>query len=54
MRCVGDAEACRAQLPSIVLAGPYVLTVVGAAIGEMGYYLLGTAVEVALLATIIR
>lgn len=39
---------------NMALAAVYALTVVGAAIGEMGYYLLGTAVEVGLLVTIVR
>lgn len=40
------------RVVSLVLAVVYALTVAGSAVGEWTYYLLGSAIEVALLATI--
>ena len=40
------------RIANIVLSVLYALTIVAAAIGEWSYYVLGSAVEVALLATI--
>ncbi len=42
------------RIVNIVLASLYLLTIVGGAIGEWSYYLLGSAVEVALLLLVIR
>lgn len=39
---------------NITLAALYAVTIVGAAVGEQAYYLLGSAVELALLALITR
>jgi hypothetical protein len=41
------------RIANIALAAVYALTIVGSAIGEWGYYILGSAVEVALLAAVI-
>jgi hypothetical protein len=41
------------RIANIGLSIVYALTIVGSAIGEWGYYILGSAVEVALLATIV-
>lgn len=41
------------RIVNIVLSIMYALTIIGAAIGEWSYYLLGSAVEVALLAAIV-
>jgi hypothetical protein len=41
------------RITNIVLGVIYALTIVGGAIGEWGYYVLGSAVEVALLAGIV-
>jgi Family of unknown function (DUF6326) len=41
------------RIANIALAIGYALTIVGAAIGEWGYYILGSAVEVALLAALV-
>ena len=41
------------RIANIVLAIVYAATIVGGAIGEWGYYLLGSAIEVALLAGIV-
>ena len=46
-------RAARARMVNVVLAGVYALTIVGGAVGEWGYYVLGSAVEVALLAGIV-
>lgn len=40
------------RIVNIALASLYALSIVGGAIGEWNYYLLGSAIEVALLATI--
>lgn len=40
------------RIANIALSVVYALTVVGGAIGEWGYYVLGSAVEVALLAAV--
>lgn len=40
------------RIANIVLSILYALTIIAAAIGEWSYYVLGSAVEVALLATI--
>lgn len=42
-----------ARMANVVVALLYAVTVVGGAIGEWGYYVLGSAVEVALLAGIV-
>ena len=47
-------KALWARRLNIWLAVIYAITIVGSAVGEWGYYVLGSAVEVALLATIIR
>lgn len=39
---------------NLVLAGLYMLTIVGLAIGEWNYYILGSVIEAALLAMVIR
>lgn len=39
---------------NVVLAAGYAVTIVVGAIGEMGYYVVGSAVEVALLVAIVR
>ena len=41
------------RITNIVLGVIYALTIVGGAIGEWGYYVLGSAVEVALLAGLV-
>jgi hypothetical protein len=41
------------RIANIALGIVYALTIVGSAIGEWGYYILGSAVEVAFLATIV-
>ena len=41
------------RVANIGLGVVYALTIIGGAIGEWGYYVLGSAVEVALLATIV-
>jgi hypothetical protein len=41
------------RIANIGLAGVYALTIVAGAIGEWSYYVLGSAVEVALLATVV-
>ncbi len=41
------------RIANIALGVVYALTIVGSAIGEWGYYILGSAVEVAFLATIV-
>ena len=41
------------RIANIALAGVYALTIVAGAIGEWNYYVLGSAVEVALLAAIV-
>lgn len=41
------------RITNIVLGVTYALTIVGGAIGELGYYVLGSAIEVALLAGIV-
>ena len=40
------------RIANLVLSGAYVLTIVAGAIGEWSYYILGSAVEVALLAAV--
>lgn len=40
------------RITNLVLAVTYALTVVGGAVGEWNYYILGSAIEAALLATI--
>jgi hypothetical protein len=40
------------RIANIVLAALYALTIVAGAVGEWGYYVLGSAVEVALLAAV--
>jgi hypothetical protein len=42
------------RVVSISLAGLYAITIVGGAVGEWGYYVLGSAVEVVMLAIVIR
>lgn len=42
------------RVVSISLAGLYAITIVGGAVGEWSYYVLGSAVEVVLLAIVIR
>lgn len=42
------------RVVSISLAGIYAITIVGGAIGEWNYYVLGSAVEFVLLALVIR
>lgn len=42
------------RIVSITLAGLYAVTIIGGAIGEWGYYVLGSAVEVVLLALVIH
>jgi hypothetical protein len=41
------------RVANIVLAIVYAVTIIGGAIGEWGYYVLGSAIEVALLAAIV-
>src|ERR671939_26134 len=41
------------RIANIALATAYALTIIAGAIGEWGYYILGSAVEVALLAAIV-
>lgn len=41
------------RITNIVLAAGYALTIVGGAIGEWGYYVFGSALEVGLLAAIV-
>ena len=41
------------RMANIVLAALYALTVAGSAVGEWNYYILGSAIEVALLAAIV-
>jgi hypothetical protein len=41
------------RIANIALAIVYALTIIGGAIGEWGYYVLGSAVEVALLAAVV-
>lgn len=41
------------RIANIALSGLLAATIIGAAIGEWGYYLIGSAVEVALLASIV-
>ena len=41
-----------ARIASIALSGIYALTIIAGAIGEWNYYILGSAIEVALLAAI--
>ena len=40
------------RIVNLALAGLYALTIIAGAIGEWSYYLLGSAVEVALLAAV--
>ena len=40
------------RMANLVLAVVYAVTVVGSAVGEWGYYIVGSAIEVALLGTI--
>jgi hypothetical protein len=42
------------RVVSISLAGLYAITIVGGAVGEWNYYVLGSAVEVVLLALVIQ
>jgi MFS family permease len=42
------------RVTNIVLAIVYAITVVGGAIGEWGYYVMGSAVELVLLAIVVR
>lgn len=42
------------RVVSISLAGLYAITIVGGAVGEWSYYVLGSAVEVVMLAIVIR
>ena len=42
------------RIVSISLAGIYAITIIGGAIGEWSYYVLGSAVEFVLLALVIR
>jgi len=42
------------RIVSISLAGIYAITILGGAIGEWNYYVLGSAVEIVLLALVIR
>ena len=42
------------RIVNISLAGLYAVTIVGGAIGEWNYYILGSAVEAVLLAVVIR
>lgn len=46
--------ATGARLLNLVLAPLYALTIVASAIGEMGYFVLGSVVEVLLLALVVR
>ena len=41
------------RLANIALGASYALTIIAGAIGEWGYYIFGSAVEVALLAAIV-
>jgi hypothetical protein len=41
------------RIANIVLSITYALTILAGAIGEWGYYVLGSAVEVALLAAVV-
>ena len=41
------------RIANIALATAYALTIIAGAVGEWGYYILGSAVEVALLAAIV-
>jgi hypothetical protein len=41
------------RIANIVLALVYAVTIIGGAVGEWGYYVLGSAVEVALLAGVV-
>ena len=41
------------RIANIALAGVYALTIVAGAIGEWNYYILGSAIEVALLAAVV-
>ena len=41
------------RVANIALATAYAVTIIGGAVGEWGYYILGSAVEVALLAAIV-
>ena len=41
------------RIANIALAGLYALTIIGGAIGEWNYYILGSAIEVALLAAVV-
>lgn len=42
------------RIANIVVAAVYALTIIGGAVGEWNYYVLGSAVEVALLALVIH
>jgi hypothetical protein len=42
------------RVVSISLAGLYAITIVGGAVGEWGYYVLGSVVEVVLLALVVH
>lgn len=41
------------RIANIVLAAIYALTIIGGAVGEWNYYILGSAIEVVLLATVV-
>ena len=42
------------RIANIALSVMYLVTIVGAAIGEWSYYILGSAIEVVVLAAILR